>query len=339
MTKVHEEILKVIQQIDFSGTVIVQNDEEIIQAFSTSFANRSYEALNTLKTIFAIASGCKLFTAIAICKLVEQSELMFETKLSDILPNTFPLFHEEITIHHLLTHTSGMPDYFDEDEMDDFEELWISRPMYSMRKAKDFLPLFQHLPMKGNVGEAFHYNNAGYIVLGLIVEEVSGDAFDEYVQKNIFDRCHMNDSGYYVLDALPKNCATGYIDFEDGSWKTNSYAVPIKGGADGGAFTSAGDWLKLWNSLLQYELLSEETTKKLLTPYINTDDDFDRFYGYGVWIDVLDEEITKYHVMGYDPGVSFHSAYYPKKNAISTVCSNKSEGAYDIFKVIDVHLL
>ena len=339
MTKVHEEVLKVLQQIDFSGTVIVQKGKEVIQTFSESFANRSYEVKNTLETKFAIASGCKLFSAIAICQLVEKGKLTFQTKLSDVLPSAFPLFNKEITIHHLLTHTSGIPDYFDEDEMDDFEELWINRPMYSMRKAKDFLPLFQHLPMKGNVGEAFHYNNAGYIVLGLIIEEVSGEPFDVYVKTNIFDRCQMNDSGYYALDALPKNCATGYIDFEDGRWKTNSYAVPIKGGADGGAFTSAGDWIKLWNSLMKYELLSEETTKKLLTPYINTDDDYDRFYGYGVWIDVLDEEITKYHVMGYDPGVSFHSAYYPQKNAISTVCSNKSEGAFDIFKAIEVHLL
>lgn len=92
---------------------------------------------------------------------------------------------------------------------------------------------------------------------------------------------------------------------------------------------------RFWQALMKFELLSEAMTKQLLTPYIHTDNHFDRFYGYGVWIDTKEDNIFKYHVMGYDPGVSFHSAYYPESGMVSVVCSNKSEGAFDVFKEIE----
>ena len=94
----------------------------------------------------------------------------------------------------------------------------------------------------------------------------------------------------------------------------------------------------VWEALLNHTLLTPTTTEKLLTPFIHTDDDYDRFYGYGVWIDIKNDDITKYHVMGYDPGVSFHSAYYPATGNISVVCSNKSEGAFDIFKAVELQM-
>lgn len=187
---------------------------------SYGYANRSELIENKTDTRFGIASGCKLFTSIAICQLVEEGKLSFETKLEDCLNVTFPNFDKDITIHHLLTHTAGIPDYFDEEVMDDFEELWVRNPMYLIRTLKDFLPLFQNQPMKLKVGERFHYNNAGYILLGLIVEQVSKLPFTDYVEKNIYKKAGMVNSGYYEFDSLPQNTALGYIDFPYGTWKT-----------------------------------------------------------------------------------------------------------------------
>lgn len=331
MNKVNE----LIEEIKFSGTVLVKRNDQVIQQFSNGYANRSYEALNNEQTHFGIASGCKIFTAVAICQLVGKGQLSFDTKLSDVLDITFPHFEPDITIHHLLTHTAGIPDYFDEEVMDDFEELWVKHPMYLMRSGSDFLPLFQNEPMKLGVGERFHYNNAGYILLGLVVQEITSMRFDEYVAEFIFKVAGMEHSGYFAMDAFPNNTALGYIDNEDGSWRSNIYSVPAKGGADGGAFITVEDMYRFWKALFDFTLLSEQMTKQLLTPYMHTDDDYDRFYGYGVWIDILDSNITKYHVMGYDPGVSFHSAYYPESNEITVVCSNKSEGAFNVFKAIE----
>lgn len=331
-------IINAKDKYNFSGTFLVKDLNKNLAANSYGYANRSEQIENTTDTRFGIASGCKLFTSIAICQLVEEGKLSFETKLKDCLNIAFPNFDKDITIHHLLTHTAGIPDYFDEEVMDDFEELWVNNPMYLIRTLEDFLPLFQNKPMKLKVNERFHYNNAGYIILGLIVEQVSKLSFTDYVGENIFKKAGMINSGYFEFDSLPKNTALGYIDLPDGSWKTNIYSLPVKGGSDGGAFVTVNDMVKFWDALINNQLLSQEYTLKLLTPYIRTND-LNSFYGYGVWIEKNVDTILKYHIMGYDPGVSFHSAFYPKTSIKTVICSNKSEGAYDIMKEIEEEIL
>ena len=131
--------------------------------------------------------------------------------------------------------------------MDDFEELWEMLPMYKIKEGKNFLPLFQNENMKFAPGERFSYNNAGFILLGLIVEKISGVKFTEYIEKNVFEPCNMSDSGYFSMDNLPERTALGYVfDEVRGSYKTNIYSLPIVGGADGGAFTTAEDMVKFW---------------------------------------------------------------------------------------------
>ncbi len=335
MKNLEEVIEEVHSKVDFSGSVMVQEENGRTATASFGYANRSDSLKNNAETRFGIASGCKLFTAIAVCQLVEEGKFTFDTKLSDCLDIEFPSFSEEITIHHLLTHTSGIPDYFDEEVMDDFEELWIKKPMYHIRRLKDLLPMFQNEQMKSSPGQTFHYNNAGYILLGLIVEQVSQMEFTEYVQEHIFNRAGMTDSGYFSFDALPSNTALGYIDLPDGTWKTNIYSLPVKGGSDGGAYVSVKDMIKLWKALFGQLLLTEESLNKLLTPHVQVNET--GYYGYGVWIKEKDDQVMKYHVMGYDPGVSFHSGYYPATQTIVVVCSNKSKGAFDIMSAMEEH--
>lgn len=326
-----------IDKVQFSGTISIKNQEGKVVELSSGYSNRSDKIRNESTTRFGIASGCKLFTSIAICQLVEEGKLAFDTRLVDCLNINFPNFDENITIHHLLSHTSGVPDYFDEEVMNDFEELWIKTPMYHIRALKDFLPLFQNQHMKSPVGERFHYNNAGYILLGLIVESVSGMTFTDFVQERIFKKAGMNDSGYFEFDSLPERTATGYIDNEDGTWKTNIYSLPAKGGSDGGAYITTSDMLKLWEALFSFKLLNKDLTNKLLTSHAQVREN--SFYGYGAWIREFDEKNIKYHVMGYDPGVSFHSAYYPNLSTKVVVCSNKSSGAFDMMNAIEEELL
>ncbi|WP_209438069.1 serine hydrolase domain-containing protein [Mesobacillus selenatarsenatis] len=333
MNTLEKAIQEAQSKVDFSGTALAQDENGEAATASFGYASRADGLKNNLGTRYGIASGCKLFTAIAICQLVEQEKLTFDTRLKDCLHIEFANFSDEITIHHLLTHTSGVPDYFDEDVMDDFEELWITRPMYHIRSLKDFLPMFQNEQMKSTPGEKFHYNNAGYILLGLIVEQATGMEFTAYVEENIFEKAGMTESGYFSFDALPPNTALGYIDLPDGSWKTNIYSLPVKGGSDGGAYVTVEDMSKLWKALLGGLLLKEKAVNTLLTPHAQVNDT--GFYGYGVWIKKLEDAILKFHVMGYDPGVSFHSAYYPAAQTIATVCSNKSSGAYNIMETIE----
>lgn len=319
-------IMDKMDDIDFSGVAYLQKGETWTAA--RGFANRADERPNAIDTRFGIASGSKLFTAVAICQLVEEGKLNFGDRLSDLLPKTFPDFN--VTIHQLLTHTSGIPDYFDEQVMDDFEDLWKQQPMYLMQTASDFIPLFKDQPMMFQPGERFHYNNAGFIVLGLIVEQLTGSDFTDVVQERIFGPANMLNSGYFRLDRLPGQTAFGYIE-EEGEWRTNHYAIPIRGGADGGAYVTAGDMANFWESLMNGQLLSKDMVTAMLEVHASGEDGD---YGYGLWIQRKTDGVLKYHVMGYDPGVSFHSAFYPADGSVLTVLSNKSSGAYDIVETI-----
>lgn len=321
----------------FSGVVQVADREQVLAAAAYGLANIAELRLNQLHTRFAIASGSKLFTAIAVCQLVEQGRLSFDAKILDTLPRAqFPLFDPEITVHQVLTHSSGVPDYFDEETMDDFAALWEKTPMYTLRRPADFLPLFAEQPMKFAPSGRFHYNNAGYILLALLVEAISGQPFTDYVEQHIFQPCGMKDSGYFALDALPAHTAQGYIDGDSGQKISNIYSIPVVGGGDGGAYVTAEDMYRLWNGLLEHKLLQAETTALLLTPHIHERED--SYYGYGVWIQVRGQKIQKYHIMGYDPGISFHSAYYPGRGFTCTAICNQSNGAYRMMAALEGQL-
>ncbi|MDN7246666.1 serine hydrolase [Planococcus shenhongbingii] len=316
-----------LENMDFSGVALLKKED--VWSTAKGWADRSNERPNALDTRFGIASGCKIFTAVVICQLVEEGKLAFENRLSQLLPDFFPDF--DVTVHQLLTHTSGIPDYFDEETMENFEELWVKKPMYLMKSGADFVPLFKDEPMKFAPGEKFQYNNAGFIALGLIAEKVAGQAFINMAEERIFARAGMEKSGFFSLDHLPKGVAYGYID-EGDSWRTNQYAIPIQGGADGGAFVTASDMTAFWERLMDYTLLSEEMTKKMLAPHVSAGQND---YGYGVWIMQKADFVWKYHITGYDPGVSFHSGFYPQDGTILTVLSNKSEGAFEALKLIE----
>lgn len=322
------------QRTSFSGALLVKKNTDTIASGAYGYANIAEQWPNRPDTRFGNASGSKLFTAIAVCQLVEQGKLALDSKLMDFLEQAeFPHYSRDITVHHLLTHSSGIADYFDEETMDDYAALWTTRPMYLLRQLEDFLPMFRELPMKFTPGARFHYNNAGYILLGLLVEKVSGVTFTDYVERHIFTPCGMTSSGYFSLDALPANTALGYIMQSDGTWTTNIYSIPVKGGADGSAFVTAPDMLLLWECLLQHKLLGPELTRLMLTAHMH--EEKEEYYGYGVWITKRNGEVYKYHVMGYDPGVSFHSAYYPASGVTAAVLCNQSRGAYGMLRTVE----
>lgn len=326
-------ITKKQQELKFSGSILVRKSGQTIFSESFGYAIHSEKIENQPHTRFSIASGSKIFTSVAICKLVEEGKITFDTKIINCLDIDFPYFDEEITIHHLLTHTSGVPDYFDEDEIDDYEVLWEAQPMYLVRSAKDFLPMFQYEKMQAKVGSTFKYNNTGYIILGLVIEHISGMNFVDYIEKNIFKTAGMTDSGYFSMDELPERVSFGYIEKPNGTWKSNVYSLPAKGGPDGGAYVTATDIGVFWEALMNHRLLSEEMTSILLTSQENVEEDI--FYSYGGYMELNEQGVVKYIQMGYDPGVNYRSVHYPNKDLTIVVCSNKSEGAYEMLKEIE----
>lgn len=332
-----EKLIEAINSInDFSGTILLKEKGEVVLKRAYGLANISFNIKNEVDTMYGIASGAKLFTAISICQLIEEGKLSFDTLLKDCLNIKFNNFDNEITIKHLLTHSSGIPDYFDEEDcngIDEISDLYVSPPMYMLKNPKDHLKMFKNKPMEFNPGEKFSYNNAGYILLGLIVEEQSGLGFRKYVEENIIKKLGMESTGYFAMDNLSKGCSYGYTKDSTGNLKTNIYSVPIIGGPDGGIFTNVYDMSKLWNGLLNFKLLSEETTNELLTPHIYQQNDC--YYGYGLYVIKREESVYKYFLMGGDPGAEFMSAVYPHKEVEVIVMCNRDSGASDVAMVAE----
>ena len=325
-----------VEPESFSGVMQILRGGRVLFEGAYGLANRPESIPNRINTRFQTASGCKAFTAAALLQLIDRGKLKPETPLAACVDIEFPDYAPGITIHHLLTHTSGITSYFEEDLNPDYEALWRDTPMYRIREPGDFLPLFQNKPMKFRPGERFDYNDGGYILLGLVLEAISGLGFAEYIKKHIFDPARMNDSGYFPTDRLPDRTAYAYIKNDDGTWRTNFFAVPIVGAPDGGAYTTAPDLARFWEALRSGRLLSAPVAAAMLEPRVITDLDSPyNHYGYGVWVDKPGNSVRKYFVVGSDPGVALHSAFYPERGMILTMIGNTGGALWPLYKDIE----
>ncbi len=324
----------------FSGVVQVRVGGNVVFADGFGYSNRADAIPSSVDTRFATASGTKTFTGIAVCQLIEAGQLSPETRLADAIDHDFPHFDPAITIHQLLTHTSGAPDYFDEEILDaqaDFGDAFGDLPVYRVSAPSDLLPLFQSEPMKFEPGERFSYNNGGYVLLGLAVETASGMAYADYVERYVFARAGMTESGFFEMNALPSHTAYGYLD--DG--RTNIYEVPIKGMPDGGAFVTAADMSSFWDALLGHRLLGPDLTATFLHPHIAADPggDAERHYGYGLWMAVEDGVVSRYASSGADPGVAFLSTHFVTDDVELTILGNTESDAWPLFAVLKQAIL
>lgn len=319
----------------FSGAVHISSGPETLHAEGFGYAQRAERIVNQADTAFGTASGTKTFTAAAVLRLVGDGRLRLDSPLSEIVPVEFPLLDRGITVRHLLTHTAGNPDYFDEDVMSDYGALWAERPMYGILAPADFIPLFRDRPMKFAPGARFSYSNAGYILLGLVIEAATGLPFHLAIEETVFAPAGMIGSGLFRLDRLPRNTAYGYIEASEAGtvdevgWRTNQYSIPVIGGPDGGAFTTGLDMQRFWNALLDGRLMDPEHAAAMLGPQVSVSadgDDVSSHYGYGVWVHREEGEEPRSFALGADPGVSFISALWPESRLTITVLSNSDQG-------------
>lgn len=318
---------------DFSGCIFIKKDDDVIFEQAYGYADLSNKVSNKIDTKFATASAGKVFVAVAILQLIEKGKLKMSDTIGNLLKFDLHDIDKDITIEQLLTHKSGIPDYFDETIMDEYEELWRDYPNYKIRKSSDLLPLFITKPMMYPKGEKFQYNNTGFVVLGLIIEAITKMPFDEYLKKNIFDVIGMHSTGYYELDRLPAKCANNYIfDEERKEYYTNIYSVDVKGTGAGGAFTTVGDIECFWRALLSNKLLSYEMTKKMLSVQSTCEDDDN--YGYGIWLNKNSKNNSLPYFTGSDPGVSFISSYDLEENLLITIVSNFGDNVWKMMKDI-----
>ncbi len=172
----------------FSGAVLVTRGRSRLYARAYGYASRAWRVPNTLATRFDTASITKLFTAIATLQLIDAGLLSLDTRVVERLRLDDTPFSKDITVSHLLTHTSGLGDDADEEAGESYEDVWKERPNYSVTETRDFLPQFVNKPANFPPGEGCRYCNVGYVLLGLLIESTSGMTYRDYVREHIFAR-------------------------------------------------------------------------------------------------------------------------------------------------------
>lgn len=310
-----------------SGAVYHNINGHLEQTF-LGYRDEANNLKNNDQTRFPTASVGKIFTAIGVLSLIERGFFSLESTLGDIASFDLGQMDPNVTVQELLTHMSGIYNYSNEERYPNYADIWKKRPCYSIRQGKDLFPLFINEPMMYPHGDHFSYNDSGFVVLGVLIEQFTKKPLEEALQDILFKPLQMNRTGYYELDRLPDNTANAYIyDTKTDTYYTNIYSIDAKGSGAGGAYTTVLDMDRFWNGLLSYNVLSKEMVEKMLTPHVTFDEGG---YGLGVW---LDNEYNPY-VVGEDPGVTAISWSNRSNNHILTIFSNYQENVFGLFDEI-----
>jgi CubicO group peptidase (beta-lactamase class C family) len=300
----------------FSGAVLMAKDDKTIFRKAYGLASKEFNVPNQTNTKFNLASMGKMFTGVAVAQLAERGKLSFDDLINKHLPDYPKEVASRVSIHHLLTHTSGLGSYW----KDEFHEANHAR----FRTIRDFFPLFINDPPAFPPGTKWSYSNAGYMVLGAIIEKVSGQSYFAYVKENVFRPAGMNDTDFYEADRVTPNLAAGYTRqnryLRDATeWTNTLFISPVKGGAAGGCFSTVEDLLRFAVALRGNRLLSPSMTDTTLTgkvPYAET-----RRYAYGFANDVVGGQRIAFHDGGAN-GVSAEFDLYRDNGYTVIVLSN-----------------
>lgn len=255
MDKVMEHFTKLEH---FSGVILVAHEGDVLYTKAFGEANKDWHIPNSLNTRFELASIAKLFTGIAIMQLVEQEKLGLDDPVEKHLPD-FP-FGEEITILHMLTHTSGLPDWTSHPR---FRSIWTQVRTIEQMQSLIFDQKIKH----ESPGEKFEYSSSGFILLGSVLEQIHGKSFAAVIKENILDPVGMTETSIANPENVVENRAAGYIKSATGKFSTNVYwLLPFV--ASAGIQSTVGDMLKLDQALYSNELLSPETQEKMYKPFL-----------------------------------------------------------------------
>lgn len=255
----------------FNGSALVSENGKVIFKKGFGSANMEWNIPNEPDTKFRLGSITKQFTAFLIVKLAEEGKLKLDVPVTTYLPDYPKENGSKITIHNLLTHTSGIPNY-------------TNAPNFLREKAKnpyapaDFVKTFSSLPLEFTPGEKFNYSNSGYFLLGYIIEKITGKTYEQYLQETIFTPLKMVNSGYDHSDVIIKKRAAGYE--KNGKQIINAAYLDMSIPYAAGSLYSTVEDLYLWDqALYTNKLLSEKSMESLFKPYIKAWGD--ESYGYG----------------------------------------------------------
>lgn len=297
----------------FSGAVVVAQGERIRFQHAYGVANYEHGVPNTVQTSFRLGSLTKPFTALAVMQLQEQGKLTVQDTLATHLAN-YPQ-GDQMTIHHLLTNTSGIPDYVTTAD-------FATHQMQLPTSVDDLIALFQPRPLLFAPGTQYSYSNANWVLLGRIIERQSGHSYGDYLRDQICQPAQMTNAGYAPAERVIAGRANGYLQQEQ-TVVNAAYVDPSTLYAAGGIHASALDLYHWQRAVVEHKLLSAAAFAQMVTPHVAVES---ASYGYGWVIDAPFGHRRIYHDGGM-PGFLSIATYYPADELFIVVLSNFENGA------------
>lgn len=289
---------------EFTGTVLIAQKGKIIYEKAFGMADREWNIPNTINSKFEIGSITKQFTAACILQLVEQGKLSLSDKLSKYFAD-FPKA-DSVTIHMLLSHTSGIKSYTEA------PEFWkvVTLPL----EKDSMVELIKKQPYNFSPGTKWSYSNSGYFLLGYIIEKVTGKSYSDYVYNNVIQKADLKNTCVNRWDSILSYRAKGYSKTMNG-WKNASY-ISMEGPYSGGAIISDIEDLYQWNNaLFSNKIISNASFTKMTTPY-------KEHYGYGLFIDTFQRHL----IIGHSGGIKGFTSFlgrFPTDDVVVAGLSNE----------------
>lgn len=309
-----DSIFKQAYPVNSPGaTVLIAQDDKVIYRKAFGMANLELNVPMKPENVLQLASITKQFTSVSVLMLMEQGKLSLQDPLSKFIAD-YPRGNE-ITLHHLLSHTSGITSY-------------TNLPEFRAKTRLDMTPeeiisSFKNLPLEFNPGEKYEYSNSGYFLLGYIIEKLSGMSYEDFIQKNIFDKLGMKNS-YYANTYKVIPCRASGYQLYDGNYENAEYmstTIPYAAGS----LMSTVDDMFLWNKAIHNNTLISESSKKTAFTNHTLANGKNSNYGYGWYINEIAGVSTIEHPGGMN-GFTASGIYISEKNIYSIVLTNLDDG-------------
>lgn len=293
----------------FNGAVLVAYDGNVILSEGYGMADREMGSPNSADTKFYIGSITKQFTAAAILQLRERGMLTLDDPISAHLSDFPPSIGDRVTIRHLLTHTSGLPNHTD------IPEVYISRE--EPVTETELYAIIKSLELEFEPGEEFMYSNSGYFILGEIIENVSGVSYEAYLHGHILEPAGMHSTGYARREAAVPDRATGYTVTKDFELMLAPYVDFTLLHSAGALYSTVGDMLRWDQALYSDSILSRESREMMFTPHSEN-------YGFGWFIET---DFGRKHLFhgGFLDGFNCTISRWPEDRLLIVVFSNEDE--------------
>jgi CubicO group peptidase (beta-lactamase class C family) len=296
-----EQLIQANVPKQFMGTVLVAQDGKVLLDKGYGFANLEWDIPNTPTTRFRLGSLTKQFTAASILLLEERGKLKIDDPVKKYMPDA-PAAWDKITIFHVLTHTSGIPSFTGFPDYD-------SRETQAMTPEK-LVEWFRDKPLEFEPGTKWNYSNSGYVLLGYLIEKISGQSYSDFLQQNIFTPLGMKDSGYDSNSAIIAHRAAGYAPGKSGPVNAGfvHMSIPFSAGA---LYSTTGDLLRWEQGLFGGKVLKAESLAKMTTP-------FKQDYAFGLGVSTNNGHKMIAHDGGIQ-GFNTFLAYFPDDKLVVAV--------------------